>query len=118
MRDFRGPLPFTPLHRHELRNAIRLAVFRRQIDEASRSVAFDDMESDLADGILAHVAIPWSDAFRESEKIGALHTEAIGVRGIDLLHAGVALALGAKEFLTFDARQASLAKAAGLKVKL
>jgi hypothetical protein len=34
-----------------------------------------------------------------------------------LLHVGLAVALGAGEFLTFDARQAALAKAAGLKVK-
>jgi hypothetical protein len=39
------------------------------------------------------------------------------VRSFDLLHVGMAVALGATEFLTFDARQAALAKAAGLKVK-
>ena len=117
MRDFRGPLPFTPLHRHELRNAIRLTVFRQEIDAARRQAAFEDIESDLADGILAHVAIPWTNAFRGSEQLGAAHTEDMGVRGIDLLHTGIALALGTKEFLTFDARQAGLAKAAGLKVK-
>ena len=117
MRDFRDPLPFTPLHRHELRNAIRLAVFRKEIDAARRKTAFEDIESDLADGILAHVPVSWTNAFRESEQLGAIHTEDMGVRGIDLLHTGVALSLGAKEFLTFDTRQAALAKAAGLKVK-
>jgi hypothetical protein len=39
------------------------------------------------------------------------------VRSSDLLHVGLALTLKATEFLTFDVRQASLAKAAGLKVK-
>ena len=117
MRDFRAPLPFTPLHRHELRNAIRLAVFRKEIDAARGKAAFADIESDLTENILAHGPIPWTNAFREAEQLGAAHTEEMGVRGIDLLHTGVALALGAKEFLTFDARQADLAKAAGLKVK-
>ena len=117
MRGFRGPLPFTPLHRHELRNALRLAVFRKEIDAARRKAAFEDIESDLADGILAHAPIPWTNAFHESEELGAAHTEGMGVRGLDLLHTGVALALGAKEFLTFDARQAALAQAAGLRVK-
>jgi predicted nucleic acid-binding protein len=117
MRDFRDPLPYTPLHRHELRNALRLAVFRGEIDPARRKAAFEDVESDLADGILAHVPVPWTNAFRESDQLGATHTEALGVRGMDLLHAGIALALGAKEFLTFDTRQAALAKAAGFKVK-
>ena len=117
MRDFRDALPFTPLHRHELRNAIRLAVFRQEITADRRKASFEDIESDLKDGILAHVAIPWTNAFRESEQLGATHTEDMGVRGIDLLHTGIAIALGAREFLTFDTRQADLAKAAGLKVK-
>jgi hypothetical protein len=49
--------------------------------------------------------------------LGARHTEALGVRSIDLLHVGMAISLEAKEFLTFDARQAGLAKAAGFRVR-
>src|SRR5690606_5976481 len=114
MRDFRDPLPFTPLHRHELRTALRLAVFRKEIDTERRHAAFADIDSDLADGILAHVTIRWTDAFRGAEHLGKTHTETLGIRGMDLLHAGVALTLGARRFLTFDLRQAELAKAAGL----
>ena len=117
MRDFRDPLPYTPLHRHELRNAFRLAVFRKEIDAARRQAAFLDIESDLEDGILAHVPVAWTNAFREAEQLGDDHTERTGVRGMDLLHVGIARALGLKEFLTFDARQAQLAKAVGFKVK-
>ncbi len=117
MHDFREVLPFTPLHRHELRNAIRLAVFRKEIDSERRKAAFTDIESDLDDGILVHVPIGWTDAFREAELLGNGHTETMGVRGVDLLHVGLAKALGAKEFLTFDSRQAQLAKTAGFKVK-
>lgn len=117
MRDFRDPLPFTPLHRHELRNALRLAVFRKEIDTERRKAAFADIESDLADGILAPVPVRWTDAFREAEDLGKAHTETLGIRGVDLLHAGIALTLGAKRFLTFDVRQIQLAEAAGLNVK-
>lgn len=117
MRDFREPFPFAPLHRHELRNAIRLAVFRTEIDAERRKLAFQDIESDLEDGILAHAPIPWTDAFRHAEGLGAAHAEVMGVRGIDLLHAGIAPRFGAREFLTFDIRQAALAKAAAFKVK-
>lgn len=116
MRDFRDPLPFTPLHRHELRNALRLAVFRKEIEAERRKAAFQDVESDLEDGILAHVPVGWTSAFREAEQLGNDHTETRGVRGVDLLHVGIAQALGVKEFLTFDTRQADLAKAAGFKV--
>jgi hypothetical protein len=48
MRDFRDPLPFTPLHRHELKNALRLAVFRKEIDAKRRKAAFADIDSDVA----------------------------------------------------------------------
>ena len=110
-------LPFTSLHRHELRNAVRLRVFRGEITAEQRKEAFREMDADLADNILAHTTIPWTDAFREAEHLAAAHTETLGVRSFDLLHVGMAIALGATEFLTFDARQAALAKAAGLKVK-
>ncbi len=32
MKQWAHPLPFTPLHRHELRNAIGLAVWRKELD--------------------------------------------------------------------------------------
>jgi predicted nucleic acid-binding protein len=117
MRDFRDTLPFTPLHRHELRNAVRLAVFRKEIDTERRKAAFRDIESDLEEGILAHVPISWTNAFREAEQLGDDHTETMGVRGVDLLHLGIAQALGSTKFLTFDSRQADIAKAAGFKVR-
>lgn len=117
MRDFRDPLPFTPLHRHELRNALRLAVFRKEIDAERRKAAFLDIESDLQDGILLHVPVTWTNAFRDAEQLGIDYTEKIGVRGLDLLHVGIAQALDMTVFLTFDSRQAELAKAAGFKIK-
>lgn len=113
----RDPLPFTPFHRHELRAGIRLRVFRREITVEQRKAAFRIIDSDLEDNVLVHTTISWTDAFRESERLAAAHTEVLGVRSFDLLHVGTALAFGATEFLTFDARQAALAKAAGLKVK-
>ena len=117
LKNAREPLPFTPLHRHELRNAIRLRVFRGEITAEQRKMAFHEIESDLADNILVHTPIPWTDTFRESELLAANHTENLGVRSFDLLHVGLALTLKATEFLTCDTRQAALAKAAGLKVK-
>jgi predicted nucleic acid-binding protein len=110
-------LPFTPLHRHELRNAVRLRVFRREITVEQRQEALREVDADLADAILTHTTIPWADTFREAEALAAAHTETLGVRSFDLLHVALAITLGATEFLTFDARQATLAKAAGLKVK-
>ncbi len=116
LRDARAPLPVTPLHRHELRTAIRLRVFRREVTPDQRRLALEEFESDLADNILIHAPIPWTDAFREAEKMGAAHAEILGVRSIDLLHVGIAAALRAEVFLTFDTRQGKLANVAGLRV--
>ena len=117
MQRAREPLPFTPFHRLELRNGLRLRVFRGEITVEQRQQAFQDIEADLADQILIHTPIPWTDAFRAAEQLGAAHSESLGVRSSDLLHVGLALTFGAKEFLTFDTRQATLAEAAGMKVK-
>ena len=65
---------------------------------------------------MIHIPIPWTNAFAQSEALAAQYAERLGPRSIDLLHVGLALALKAKEFLTFDDRQTALAKAAGLKV--
>jgi predicted nucleic acid-binding protein len=110
-------LPFTPLHRHEVRNAIRLRVFRGEVTADQRKQALQEMESDLSDGTLIHQPIPWTDVFREAEELGEAHTETFGTRGIDLLHVGLARVLKAVEFLSFDTRQAVLAEAAGLRVR-
>jgi hypothetical protein len=117
LQHAREPLPFTPLHRHELRNAIRLRVFRGEITAEQRKLAFQEIESDLANNILAHAPIPWTDTFRESEVLAAIHAEKLGVRSFALLHVGLALVLRATRFLTYDTRQAALAKAAGLALR-
>ncbi len=75
------------------------------------------MESDLEDGILLHTVIPWTAAFRKADEVGNIRTERMGIRSSDLLHIGVALALNAKDFWTFDARQGEVAQAAGLLVR-
>ena len=110
------PLLFTPLHRQELRNAIRLRVFRQQITSQQRGVAFEEIQSDLEEGILVHTALPWTDVLREAEALGAGHTETLGTRSADVLHVAAASVLRSTDFLTFDAKQGNLAKAAGLKV--
>ncbi len=40
----------------------------------------------------------------------------LGCRTLDIIHVAAAIVLGAKIFITFDGRQAALAKQAGLAV--
>lgn len=110
-------LPFNPLHRLEVRNGIRLRVQRGEIDPARRENAFRQIEEDLADGILVHRAMPWTDALRQAEQLSTDHAERIGSRSADTLHVAAAMLSGARQFLSFDRRQRELAKAAGMDVK-
>ncbi len=118
MRKRTSPLPFSPLNRHEVRNAVHLALFRQEIDLAKRIAALSQIEADIRDGILAPIFVSWSDVYQQAEKLADLHSAIFGCRGIDILHIATAVTLGANEFLTFDRRQRQLAEAADLTVRL
>jgi len=111
------PLLFTPLHRIEVRNALRNAAARGLITESERRGAFRQMDEDLREGLLIHAPVEWTDVLRRADGLSERHAAASGQRTIDLLHVAFALECGAKTFLTFDNRQRNLASAAGLKVK-
>jgi predicted nucleic acid-binding protein len=112
-----SPLCFTPFHRLELRTALRARVFRRELSFDQLRAALRDSEQDLLNGTLQHTPLAWPEVLREAERIGEEHLARTGVRSGDLLHVASAVALGAREFLTFDQRQGKLARLAGLKVK-
>ena len=110
------PVFLTPLTEHELRNAIRLCVFRRQITTTQREKALHDIESDKTAGVLHVAPLDWPKALKYAEALGRRHTEALGARGMDILHVASALALKAGRFVTFDEKQRELARLAGLNV--
>lgn len=112
------PLPVTWLHQLEFRNALRLRVFRKEITPSQRDASLNLFLADLATGVLAAANPSLSDTMMEAERLSALHAEKIGTRSLDVLHVAASVVLGLPEFLTFDRRQASLAKAAGLRLPL
>lgn len=111
------PLVFTPLQRHELRNAFRLSLFRREITAVECQRLLDAVEADTKTGVLVETPVSWAEVYSKAEALSVAHTKTLGTRGFDVLHVAAAIALGVKNFLTFDARQKSLAVKAGLKVK-
>ena len=111
------PLSFTVLNRLELRNAIHLSVFRKEIDVAKCMAAFKQIEEDIQEGRLIWVSIVWADVYREAERLADAHSATLGTRSLDILHVAAARTLGATEFLTFDRRQAELAKSKGFTVR-
>lgn len=115
VKDAGQVLPITWLHHLELRNALRLRVFRKEISAPQKEASLNLFLADLAEGILAPVEPGMDDVSREAERLSASYSEKLGTRSLDILHVAAALVLGAREFWTFDQRQAALAKAAGLK---
>jgi predicted nucleic acid-binding protein len=111
------PLYLTSLNRFELVNAIQLALFRKTIPAKDARAALDAVEDDLATGATALVPCDWAAVHGRALRIAMQHTGKGGHRGLDILHVATALELGAKAFLTFDARQTALAKAVGLMAK-
>lgn len=116
LRAAGGRLPLTPLGRLELFNALRLAAFRGQIRRAQAGALAAAALADLAAGTLYPSPSP-SDWFERAEMLSEAHTAELGTRSLDVLHVASALALGADTLLTFDRRQAALARAAGLRVR-
>ena len=110
------PLPWIWLHDLEFRNALRLRVFRKELTlpEADRTIR--QLLSDIASGIYARHEPALDQLASESERLSAEFSPKLGTRSLDVLHVAAALVLGCPAFLTFDKRQAELAKAAGLRV--
>jgi predicted nucleic acid-binding protein len=118
MERYGRSLPFTPWHRLEVRNAIRLAVWRKLIDGPQGKTQLKQLDTDLhEEAVLVPTPVDWTDVLREAEKLGAAHNLAIGCRSADLFHVAASRELGCDTFLTFDDRQAAMAEAAGLTVK-
>ena len=101
--------------RHKRSTTIRQFEFAGDLKSAKVKEVLRCLEDDLVDGTLLHQSFDWTGALRHAERIGEAHTRQTGVRAMDLFHVAAALALDAELFLTFDDRQFTTDKAAGLK---
>jgi len=110
------PLPLVWLHQIEFRNALRLQVFRKAITATQRDASLNALLVDISDGVYEMHVPDLASVTVEAERLSASYSEKLGTRSLDILHVAMALVLGQDEFLTFDKRQAALARAAGLSV--
>ena len=109
-----APLPFTAFHRLELRNALSLAVFQKRITSLEMQSAWQEVENDLAAGLLVVRGGLCHRVLADAEKSALNDTPIVGCRTLDCLHVTAAKLMGATEFCTFDVRQATLAGRLGL----
>jgi predicted nucleic acid-binding protein len=105
---------FTPLHNAEWAHVIAQHIFRAELSlsEAQRMNArLDDHKKDYR---WLLTSMP-EDAFDICADLARKFGPRLGTTTLDSLHVACALELQAKQFWTFDERQAKLAKAVGLR---
>jgi len=118
------PLHVTALLQFEFLQAIRLQVWahaqdkKRGYSQSEADQMMTDWTSDVASGVIEMVQCDSLLVLDMAERLSVQHTARTGHRTLDILHVATAVHLRAAEFLTFDQRQKSLARAAGLKTPL
>jgi hypothetical protein len=115
-RRLGGTLPLTRFGRSELVNSIELAVHRKLIDADDARQSLGDVESDIREGRLLVVDTLWRKTLDLAADLSAHHTARLGTRTLDVLHVASAVVLRLEHFVTYDRRQATLAKTVGLRV--
>jgi predicted nucleic acid-binding protein len=109
-----SPLVFTALHDLEVRNALRLGVFRKVLTDVEADAAAANLDTDLRAGRLVPTLVRWPVVFRMASRLSQQHAVVTGTRSLDILHVAAAKALQLTEFVSFDTRQRVLSVAAGL----
>ena len=116
LRRIEPPHLFTPWHALEIKNALRLKRFRRELTLLQLRGALGNLHSDVESGFLHIPDLDFRSVFEQAELLSAAHTAAIGARSLDILHVAAALVLGCRQFGSFDRRQRTLARLVGLRV--
>jgi hypothetical protein len=91
-------------------------VHRREIAEGVARAAIADFDADVREGRLAVLDVLWRRTLDLAAELSTEHTAALGTRTLDVLHVATAVTLEARRFVSYDDRQAALAKAVGLRV--
>lgn len=115
-RRHAAPLPLTHLAQAELLNAMSLGVFRREVEPVDVAAAVIDLDADVAAGRLYRADLSYRRLLDRAAALSLAHTPTLGTRSLDVLHVATAVELGCRALVTYDDRQAALARAVGLRV--
>lgn len=111
------PLILTTWQRFEMENALQLRLFRRESSRADLAEAEERLHADLAAGAVVDIPLSLSPVLACARRLTSSHSALLGTRAFDVFHVAAALHLNASVFLSFDTRQLSLARAAGLRIR-
>jgi len=110
------PMPYTLLGELELLNALNRGLGEKAFARSSYDAVFRKIADDEAAGFLERCAINQIRHFEKARQLSKRFTGQLFCRSLDVLQVAAALVVGAETFVTFDAKQAKLAAAAGLKI--
>ena len=109
------PLPLWDILRAEMLNAFRLKVFWNELDEGEADRLVELFDQRLARGQYFVMDVDRHQLLAGFRRLSE-QTPGNGCRTMDILHVACALQLDPVHFVSFDARQRSLAAAAGLSI--
>ena len=104
------------LQQVEMENALRLKVFRGEMDDRRCRAVLDMLRSNLEQGKLNLRAVNWIDALEEARRISRGVTAKRGCRTLDIIHVAIAGQWECKAIVTADDRQIEAARFAGLSI--
>jgi predicted nucleic acid-binding protein len=114
-----SPAPYllTPWQEIEVRTALRLKAFRKEITPTEMQASLEAFDEDILSGRWQAPEYKEATVCKLARELSDRHAAKIGCRTLDLLHVAVALSLGVTTFVTFDDRQRAVARLEGLTVK-
>ncbi len=101
-------------HRLEFENAVRLKVFRGDIQPERAKRVLCDVDMDVDCGRLVMRPLDWNEALDTARSISRRATAQVGCRTLDILHVALALQWGCGVFVSADARQLEASGREGL----
>jgi len=115
--NYPAPAPITVWQALEVKTAIRLKAFRKEISAGEMMQSISAFEQDIAAKRWVRPDYTSAAVEQKAEELSASHAATLGCRTVDIIHVAAAVVIGVKDFVTFDNRQAALAKLSGLTVK-
>lgn len=112
-----APVILSPLSLLEIRNALNLAIQRREIGTHERDAVMADIRRQIEAGFFRMANVSQAEVYAKAGELSDKHTPESSTRSLDLIHVATALLCKAKEFLSTDTRQRAAAKAEGLLVR-
>lgn len=111
------PILLSPFSLLEIRNALNFGINRGELTSDQRDAVLAEIDTQIERGFFRFVDASQSSIYAKARELSDKHTPAIATQSLDLMHLAAALLSGARNFLTFDKRQAKAALAEGMAVK-